>query len=213
MLIIAQNKEIGALKAKIQKQDKEIKAVKEELSTRQPDFDRLINERDGLKSDIVRMKKELAVKSAEESMNRISQLQEANKRLVQENQRLRDEINVRDLQLSERGAPGYSKAYYVDSDNKTSEEKLKLAIAENRRLHEECGRLRAALDETHVKDTGSRFKDPEVTGSMIEGFKDAKSKRWATLQNGTKLKKKESIKRKANETDDNKLMRLEEVTA
>ncbi|XP_053380378.1 trichohyalin-like [Mercenaria mercenaria] len=210
-LVQALTKELEAQQAKLQKQEKEIKTAKEELNATKPDFKRVIDERDTLKSEVARLKKELDVKTIGESMNRTSQLQEQNKRLVQENHRLREEISARDLQLANHGAPGYSVAHYVDNGDKTTEEKLKLSMAENRRLQEENNRLRAALDETHVNDTGSRFKDPQVTGSMIEGFKDAKSKKWATFRGGDKIKKKEAIKKKANETDDNKLMKLEEM--
>lgn len=160
---------------------------------------------------MTRLKKEIEIKTIGDSVNRTAQLQEQNKRLSQENQRLRDEISARDIELANQGAPGYTKAHFVDkTGGKTTEEKLELSLAENKRLHDENERLRAALDETHQIDTGSRFKDSQLTGSMIEGFKDAKSKKWALTRN-EKAKKKEAIKRKANETDDNKLLSLEEV--
>lgn len=210
MLVQSLNKEVESLRAKLQKRENEIKSVKEEFSVSHPENKRLIEERDTLKSEVARLKKEIDIKSIGESLSRTTQLQEQNKRLVQENQRLRDEISVRDLELANHGAPGYNKARYIDTGAKTAEEKLRLSIAENRRLNEENNRLRAALEENNQSDTRSRFKDPNVTGSMIEGFKDAKAKKWASSR-GDRTKKKEAIKSKANETDDNKMLKLEEM--
>lgn len=207
----ALTKELKVLISKLQRRDSEIEFSKAQLSSSKPEYKRINDERDTLKSEVARLKKEIEIISIGESMHRNPQLQDQNKRLSQENHRLRNEINARDIQLANQDAPGYIKAHYVDSGDKSTEEKLSLSMAENIRLNEANNRLRAALDEAHKNDTGSRFKDTEVTGAMIERFHDAKSNKWAS-ERAERKKKKEAIKR-ANETDDNKLMKLEELSS
>lgn len=207
-LIQSLNSELESTKTQRKHGEKVIIRKDEELSTMKSENIRLTKERDMLKAEVVKLKRELELKSIADSVSQKSQLQEHNRRLSQENQRLRDEINMRDLELAQHGISGYNIARYVDNKAKierSTEEKLKLATVENKRLREENNQLRASLDESQQNDTGSRFKNPNVTGSMIEGFKEAKAKKWATTR------KKQAIARQANETDDNKLMKIDEI--
>lgn len=209
-LVKALNKDLEVLRSKLKRRDNEIEVAKVQLSASQPEYMRLTDECDILKAEVARLKKEIEIMSIGDSINRNSNLQEQSKRLSQENHRLRDEINARDIQLANQGAPGYIKANYIEGGDKSTEEKLHLLMAENRRINEENARLRAALDEAHQSDTGSIFRDPEIAGSIIEGFKDAKSKKWASLR-AIRTKTNEAIKRKTNETDNNKLMEMDEI--
>ena len=162
-----------------------------------------------LRSEITRMRKELDIKSIGDSMSRTLQLQEQNRRLSHENQRLREEINLRGMELGIHGASGYTKAQFVDRSKTmmTAEEKLELATVENKRVNEELGRLRAALEETHVTDTGSRFTDQRVTGQMIDTFRHAQSRK-AKLTTAKEDKGRKAFRAKqTNETDDSKLMK------
>ncbi|WAQ95455.1 hypothetical protein MAR_028145 [Mya arenaria] len=212
-LIEELQKDAVALRSHIEKKDSEIRSLKEALEEQKPETRRLIDEKETLKSEVARLKKELDVKSIGDSLTRTNQLQEQNRRLVGENSRLREEISVRDIELANRGAPGYQMAQFVDvGKDKTIEDKLKITLAENRRLLEENNRLRAALEETHVADTKSRFKDQSVTGSMIDGFRQAaksSKSQWASSRN-QKLKK-DGIRKQTNVTDEMKMLKIEEL--
>ncbi|KAH3861345.1 myosin-11-like [Dreissena polymorpha] len=200
------------VRSKLVKKESDIRKLKEKLEEQEPEIRQLVEDKETLKAEIARLKKELEVKAIGDSMSRSLQLQEQNRRLDAENQRLREEISVRDIELANRGAPGYQMANFIDGrTDKTTEEKLKISIAENRRLLEENNRLRAALDETHTQDTGSRFAQPSVTGSMIEGFKTAKTDKttWASTRS-TKHRKGEPRSR-INETDEMKMLKIEEI--
>lgn len=203
--------ETKGLKGEVLKKDERLCEINQGKANTDLEKRRLVEENDTLKSEVARMRKELEVRSIGDSIDRLAQLQEQNRRMVNENSRLREEINIRDIELAKYGASGPSKAYFVERKDKSPEEKLTLANAENKRLSEEVERLRAALDESHVADTGSRFKDQHVTGKMIEDFKEAKSRntKWATVRN--KNSRKQETGRRTNETDDIKMMKIEEM--
>ncbi|KAL4240654.1 hypothetical protein ACF0H5_001445 [Mactra antiquata] len=212
-LIQSLSNELDDTKARRKVKEKELSQLNGDMIALKVENRRLTEERNVLKAEVVRLKKEMEIKAIAESVSNKSQIVAQNRRLSQENQRLRDEINMRDLELSQRGITGYNIAHYVENKTqkeKTTEEKLKLATVENNRLREENDRLRASLDEAQQQDTGSRFKNPNVTGSMIEGFKNAKSNKWATSRKDT-ASKRADIARQANETDDNKLMKIDEM--
>lgn len=201
-------KEITALKKELAVKEDMVRNFQEEASNNLVELRRLKKENKTLESELVRVRKELNIRSASDDLNRTTQLEEQNRRLVSENSRLREEINVRDLELAKHGVTSKSMAQYTDSiqTHQSAEQKLQLARAENKRITDELKRLRAALDETHVADTGSRFTDQRVAGQMIERFKDAKERnsKWATKR-PNKLRTGEAVQQE-NETDDTKLL-------
>lgn len=195
------------------KRNEQIRQLKEENADLRMEHRRIETDKEILESEVERMRKELEVKSIGDSVSRTVQLQDQNRRLVNENNRLREEINVRDVELEKHGAPGYSVAQFVDNSkaNKTTEEKLKLAYVENKRVNDELQRVRAALEETHEADTGSRFKDQNVTGAMIETFKDVKSRKRKTVTIHDDKVRKGVATGHSNETDDSKLMKVRDA--
>lgn len=206
-------KEVSALKSEMLKRNEQIRQLKEENADLRMEHRRNETGKEMLQSEVERMRKELEVKSIGDSVSRTVQLQDQNRRLVNENNRLREEINVRDVELEKRGAPGYSAAQFVDTSkaNKTTEEKLQLAYVENKRVNDELRRVRAALEETHEADTGSRFKDQHVTGAMIETFKDVKSRKRKTVTIQDDKLRKGVATAHSNETDDLKLMKARDA--
>ena len=111
-----------------------------------------------------------------------------------ERKELLNEIATLNQQVQERDAH-----IRILTTNEETKEKLTLAIEKNKRLTEENNRLRLAVEQAQQHDIGSRFKNQNVMGRMIEGYKGAQ-------QNTDKQKSKPSSGK--NETDDMKLQKV-----
>lgn len=207
----ALQKDAVSLRSQIAKKDSEIRSLKQALAEQKPETGRLLEDKDGLMAEVAHLRKELEIRNISENHIRALQLYEQNKRLTVENNRLRDEVAVKEKEIEEKSNPGYKAAFFVDPTTKPTEIKLKQALSENKRLSDENSRLRAALDEIHMSDTTSRFKDQTVTGTILDGLKQAKAVTGQGSRDtvGNRVTRRDSLRNQTNATDEMKILSIQ----
>ena len=144
------------MQTKLNKKEEEVTQTKKTLAEKHQENKQLKLERDTLKAKIAKLSKELEVSMISQGVDHAATLSDHNKRLLVENQRLRDELSHAQREVTmvhqekPKSKPATQVAYYVDNKAAVA---LKAGDRERKELLKEIATLNQQLQErdAHIK--------------------------------------------------------------